>query len=104
MPFFEFDHLSDFRPGIKSSAHFGEQMTLAVMIIDGGNADTGHVHPFEQCGLVLEGFFTMTIEEETRTLGPGRGYYVPAGVRHAWATGNGPVKILDVSAKAPAPA
>jgi quercetin dioxygenase-like cupin family protein len=104
MLFFDFSewNLEDFRPGIKSRAHFGEQMTLAVMIIDGGNADTGHAHPFEQCGLVMEGFFTMTIGEETRTLGPGQGYFVPAGVAHGWATGKDPVRVLDLSARSPA--
>ncbi|MBI5583416.1 MAG: cupin domain-containing protein [Deltaproteobacteria bacterium] len=106
MPYFDFDHLAlrDFRPGIKSVAHFGEQIILAVMHIDGGKADAGHAHPFEQCGLVLEGSFSMTIGEESRTLGPGQGYFVPAGVLHGWSTENGPVRILDVSAKPPAAA
>jgi quercetin dioxygenase-like cupin family protein len=106
MPFFDFDPatLRDFRPGIKSAAYFGEQMNLAVMAIDGGQADRGHAHPFEQCGLVLEGSFSMTIGEETRILGPGRGYYIPAGVSHRWSTEKGPVRILDVSAKPPAAA
>ena len=104
MPYFDFDHLADFRPGIKSAAHFGEQLTLAAMTIDGGQADSGHIHPFEQCGLVLAGSFSLTIEEETRTLGPGQGYFVPSGVFHRWSTENGPVRILDVSAKPPAAA
>jgi quercetin dioxygenase-like cupin family protein len=101
MPFFDFSegNLQDFRPGIKSAAHFGAQMTLAVMAIDGGKADEGHSHPFEQCGLVLEGVFLLTIAGETRNLSPGQGYFVPAGVVHGWATEKGPVRVLDLSAK-----
>jgi quercetin dioxygenase-like cupin family protein len=104
LPFFDFNHmeLRDFRPGVKSAAHFGEQMTLAVMSIDEGQADSGHGHPFEQCGVVLAGSFLLTIGEETRTLGPGQGYFVPAGVPHGWSSEKGPVKILDLSARFPA--
>ena len=106
MPFFDFNQLElrDFRPGIKSAAHLGDQMTLAVMSIDEGKADIGHVHSFEQCGVVLAGSFSLTIGEETRTLGPGQGYFVPAGVPHGWSTEKGPVRILDLSARFPAPA
>jgi quercetin dioxygenase-like cupin family protein len=100
MPFFDFSewNLQDFRPGIKSAAHFGRQVTLAVLVIEGGQADEGQAHPFEQCGLVLEGAFSLTIAGETRTLGPGQGYFVPAGVLHGWATGKVPVRVLDLSA------
>jgi quercetin dioxygenase-like cupin family protein len=103
MPFFDFSELKlqDFRPGIKSAVHLGEQMTLAVLAIDDGKVDEGHAHPFEQCGLVLEGAFSLTIAGEPRTLGPGQGYFVPAGVLHGWSTENGPVRVLDLSAKPP---
>jgi quercetin dioxygenase-like cupin family protein len=106
MPYFDFDHwtLRDFRPGIKSAVYFGEQLTLAVMAIAGGETDAGHTHPFEQSGLVLEGSLALTIGDESRTLGPGQGYFVPAGVLHGWSAQKGPVKILDVSAKLPAAA
>jgi unsaturated pyranuronate lyase len=106
MPFFDFPGLTlrDFRPGIKSAAHFGEQLILAVMTIEAGMKDSGHAHPFDQCGLVLEGSFAMTIGEETRIMGPGQGYFIPAGVRHGWSVEKGPVKILDVSATPPAAA
>jgi len=106
MPFFDFSQmpLKDFRPGIKSSTQVGEQLILAVMTIESGRRDEGHAHPFDQCGMVLEGVFSLTIDGEIRTLGPGQGYFVPAGVRHGWSTEAGPVKIMDVSAKPPAAA
>lgn len=96
--------LKDFRPGIKSFARVGEQLTLAVMTIESGMRDEGHAHPFDQCGIVLEGVFFLTIGGEARTLGPGQGYFVPAGVPHAWSVEAGPVKMLDVSATPPAAA
>jgi len=104
MPFFDFSQLplKDFRPGIKSFAQVGEQLILVVMTIESGMRDNGHAHPFDQCGLVLEGVFSLTIGVEARTLGPGQGYFVPAGIPHGWSAEAGPVKIMDVSAKPPA--
>ena len=106
MPFFDFSLMSlqDFRPGIKSFAQVGKQLIQAVMTIESGMRDEGHAHPFDQCGLVLEGVFSLTIDGETRALGPGQGYFVPAGIPHGWSTEAGPVKIMDVSAKPPAKA
>jgi quercetin dioxygenase-like cupin family protein len=106
MFFFDFAQVSleDFRPGIKSYAQLGEQLILAVMTIESGMRDEGHAHPFDQCGIVLEGVFSLTIGGEARTLGPGQGYFVPAGIPHGWSTEAGPVKIVDVAAKPPAAA
>ena len=61
--FFDFSQmpLKDFRPGIKSFARLGEQLILAVMTIESGMRDEGHAHPFDQCGIVLEGVFSLTI-------------------------------------------
>lgn len=99
MPFIDFSSLDlkDFRPGIISWAQIGEQLIMAVMTIEPGTEDSGHSHPFEQSGLVLEGVFKLTIAEETRSLGPGQGYFIPKGIHHAWSVPAGQVKILDVS-------
>jgi quercetin dioxygenase-like cupin family protein len=91
--------LQDFRPGIKSYAHLGDQLIMAVMTLEGGLKDPGHTHPFDQCGLVLEGTFSLTIGDESQKLEPGQGYFIPAGNFHAWSVTKGPVKILDVSLK-----
>ena len=106
MPFIDFSNLrlQDFRPGIKSFAQLGDQLLLAVMVIEAGIKDAGHTHPFDQCGLVLEGSLAMTIGEETRILGAGQGYFVPAGIAHNWSVGAKPVKIVDISARPPSPA
>lgn len=103
MNFFDPDGLDliDFRPGVRSWARPGDQLTLAVMTLDHDLADPGHDHPFEQCGLVLAGEFELTIDGQTRVLAAGQGYFIPAGVGHGWRVVKGPVKVLDVSAQAP---
>ncbi len=50
----------------------------------GGWALPEHRHETESETIhVLEGDFEVTIEDETRILGPGESAHVPAGVRHA---------------------
>jgi len=92
-------NLQDFRPGIKSQAEFGRQLIMACMEIGPGREDPGHEHPFEQCGLVIEGRIEMFIGQERRVLEAMETYFIPAGVRHGWKTLDAPVKFLDVSVK-----
>ncbi len=91
--------LAEFRPGITSKAEMGDQLVMVYMEIAGAKEDTGHEHPFDQCGMVLKGKIEMFIEDERKTLGPDQCYFIPAGKRHGWKTSAGPVKILDVCAK-----
>ena len=91
--------LDQFRPGIMSKAEIGTNLIMAYMDIGPKREDTGHEHPFEQCGIVLEGRIEMFIEEERKTLKPNQCYLIPSGKRHGWKTFDGPVKILDVSMK-----
>jgi quercetin dioxygenase-like cupin family protein len=101
MPFLDFSKLDlkDFRPGIKSWAHTGEHLIMAVMTIEDGMKDSGHSHAFDQSGLVLEGTFNLTIGDEQRSLKPGPGYFIPAEIHHAWTVTDGPVRIMDISSK-----
>jgi quercetin dioxygenase-like cupin family protein len=69
------------------------------MEIAPGQEDPGHDHPFDQCGMVLEGRVEMFVGEDRQVLGPHQAYFLPAGVRHGWKTLDNPVRILDVSAK-----
>ena len=48
-----------------------------------------------QWGVVLEGSFELTIGEETRSVGPGDTYEIPAGVQHGARVPAG-VKLIDV--------
>jgi quercetin dioxygenase-like cupin family protein len=101
MPFIDFPSLDlkDFRPGIKSWAQIGEHLNMAIMTIEAGMEDDGHSHPFDQAGIVLEGSFSLFIGEDRKSLRPGQGYFIPAGTHHGWSVPDGPVKILDISAK-----
>ncbi len=53
-----------------------------------------HAHG-AQWGIVIEGTFELTVGEETRTVGPGDTYLIPAGVRHGARVPAG-VKLIDV--------
>ncbi len=53
-----------------------------------------HVHG-GQWGVVLEGSFELTVGDETRTVGPGDTYEIPAGVMHGAKVPAG-VKLIDV--------
>jgi quercetin dioxygenase-like cupin family protein len=69
------------------------------MQIDQGKEDTGHEHPFDQCGIVLEGNIEMFVDQERRLLSSNDCYFIPSGQRHGWKTFDQPVRILDISAK-----
>ena len=91
--------LEEFRPGIMSKAEMGDHLIMVCMEIGAGLEDTGHEHPFDQCGLVLEGQIEMFVGQERKTLQPNEAYFIPSGQRHGWKTFDGPVKLLDVSQK-----
>lgn len=91
--------LQDFRPGIRSKAELGEMLIMAVLEIGPGKEDPGHEHPFEQCGIVIEGKIEVRISDERRLLKPRDAYFIPAGVVHGWKSFDLPAKILDISAK-----
>jgi quercetin dioxygenase-like cupin family protein len=91
--------LQDFRPGIKSKAEIGDRLIMALMEIGPDKEDTGHQHPFEQCGIVTEGEIEMFVGDEHQILKPMDVYFIPAGTLHGWKTFAASVKILDVSVK-----
>ncbi|MBW2283550.1 MAG: hypothetical protein JRF65_02995 [Deltaproteobacteria bacterium] len=88
MAFWDLDslRLEAFRPGITSKAEIGNDLIMVCMEIGAGMEDAGHEHPFDQCGIVLQGRIEMFIDSERRILGPNESYFAP-------------VKILDVSLK-----
>jgi quercetin dioxygenase-like cupin family protein len=103
MAFWNLDTLSleAFRPGIFSKAEMGDDLIMVCMRIDPEKEDTGHEHPFDQCGIVLEGPIEMFVDQERRVLNATECYFIPAGRRHGWKTFDKPVKLLDVSLKSP---
>jgi quercetin dioxygenase-like cupin family protein len=91
--------LDPFRPGIASRAAIGDSLIMVCMEIEAGREDSGHLHPFDQCGMVLEGRIEMFVGDEARVLEAHDSYFIPAGVRHGWKTLAQPVKLLDICPK-----
>ena len=91
--------LDEFRPGIWSKLESGTNLTMAFMEIAADKEGSAHDHPFDQCGIVIEGEIEMFVREEKKLLRPMETYFIPAGARHNWKTLSSPAKILDVVAK-----
>jgi quercetin dioxygenase-like cupin family protein len=92
-------NLQEFRPGIRSTAEFGDKLVMACMEIGSEKEDAGHQHLFEQCGIVVEGKIEMFIGDVRSILEAMDTYFIPAGVIHGWKTFDVPARILDVSSK-----
>ncbi len=90
--------LAEFRPGILSKVETGENLTVAFMQIAADKEGAEHDHPFDQCGVVIEGEIEMSIGEETRVVKPMEAYLIPAGIPHSWKTRGQVATILDVTA------
>ncbi len=91
--------LDEFRPGILSKVESGKNLTMAFMEIAPNKEGVAHEHPFDQCGIVIEGEIEMSVGEEKKLLRPMETYFIPAGVKHNWKTPALPAKILDIVAK-----
>ena len=101
MPFWNLENLKleEFRPGIFSQAEIGEKLIMVCMEIDAHKEDRGHTHPFDQCGIVVQGQIEMFIGDEHKILVANETYFAPAGSKHGWKTSDRQVKILDISIK-----
>ncbi|MBM3154337.1 MAG: hypothetical protein FJ008_03285, partial [Chloroflexi bacterium] len=55
--------LDEFRPGIWSKVESGANLTMAFMEISANKEGATHDHPFDQCGIVIEGEIEMSIGE-----------------------------------------
>ena len=91
--------LDEFRPGIRSKVESGQNLTMAAMEIAPDKEGIAHDHPFDQCGVVIEGEIEMSMGEEKKLLKPMETYFIPAGVKHNWRTITLPAKILDIVVK-----
>jgi len=91
--------LDEFRPGIRSKLESGKNLTMAFMEIAPNKEGIAHDHPFDQCGIVLEGEIEMSVGEEKKLLKPMETYFIPAGMKHNWRTMSLAAKILDIVVK-----
>ena len=72
---------------------------MAYMEIEAQQEDPGHEHPFDQCGIVVQGQIEMFIGDKHKILAESETYFAPAGIKHGWETTNRGVRIVDVSIK-----
>jgi quercetin dioxygenase-like cupin family protein len=91
--------LEEFRPGILSKIESGSNLTMACMEISPNKEGVAHGHPFDQCGIVVEGEIEMSIGDDKKLLRPMETYFISAGVKHNWKTTVLSAKILDVVVK-----
>ena len=91
----------EFVDGVRLHAVGGEQVLLCRVTYEAGKHVQWHAHEHtEQVMLILEGEVEMTIEEETRTLGPGDVVVVNRGLRHTLHSAAG---VTFMEALAPVP-
>jgi unsaturated pyranuronate lyase len=81
------EDLKEIRPrevwdGVLARLIEAEGLTLAVVEIQPGKRVPEHRHHNEQLGFVVRGSVTFTIGTETRSLGPGGTWRIPANVPH----------------------
>ena len=69
-------------PGYRVNFVHAESMTLAIWDIDAGAAMPVHHHPHEQISAPVEGCFELTLDGETRVVGPGDVAVIPPDVPH----------------------
>ena len=82
--------LFEFRDGVNIHAVGGDQVLVCRVNYDPGFGVGTHAHEHtEQVMIVSEGELELTVEGETRTLGPGDWAVIGRGVEHAVRTKTG---------------
>ena len=69
--------------GFKARFVHSENMTLSYWNIEAGAKLPEHSHPHEQVTSVIEGEFELTVDGETKVLGPGSVVIIPSNVSHS---------------------
>ena len=84
--------------GVSVRAVHGERITLGVVELEPNAVVPEHSHENEQLGLVLSGSLTFRIGDESRELGPGGTWCIPANTPHEVVTGPDGAVVIDVFA------
>jgi quercetin dioxygenase-like cupin family protein len=69
--------------GFKGRFVHSANMTFGYWDIEAGASLPEHAHPHEQVTSVIEGEFELTVDGETKTLGPGSVVIIPSNVSHS---------------------
>jgi len=86
----------DIWQGVSVRAVQGERITLGVVELDANAVVPEHRHENEQLGIVLSGSLTFRVADESRELGPGGTWRIPANVPHEVVTGPDGAVVIDV--------
>jgi quercetin dioxygenase-like cupin family protein len=84
--------------GVAARAVHGERITLGIVELEPGAVVPEHSHENEQLGIVLAGSLTFRVGDETRELGPGGTWRIPANTPHDVTAGPEGAVVLDVFA------
>lgn len=84
--------------GVLGRSVHGERVTLGVIELDPGSVVPEHSHENEQLGVVLSGSLVFRVGDETRELGPGGTWRIPANTPHEVRTGPDGAAVIDVFA------
>jgi quercetin dioxygenase-like cupin family protein len=100
MPFYSLGELKqrELLPGIKQWVLGGEKGMISVLHFEPHIEVPHHHHPHEQLGTVLEGELELTIDNQTKIIGPGEYYLIPGNVPHSARSLKQDVLALDVFA------
>lgn len=82
-------------PGYRARIAHGTDCTLAFWTVEEGAELPVHQHPHEQVLCVQEGTFALTVDGQTRELGPGSVVPIPGDVPHGGRAVT-PCRLLDV--------
>src|SRR3712207_2331835 len=83
-------------PGLTMQAITGTQLMEIWVAVDRFFEVPTHRHPHEQMGIVLDGRLTLTIGDETRTLGHGEAYASPPDVPHGATRAAEGCAVIDI--------
>jgi quercetin dioxygenase-like cupin family protein len=85
MPFIELEEIEqkELFPGCRVRFVHSENMTFSYWTVEAGAILPRHSHPHEQVANMIEGEFEMTIDGETRVLGPGAVAVIPPNAVHS---------------------
>ena len=83
-------------PGVHMRAITGDQVMVMRATLDPASVVPPHDHPHEQVSLVLEGSLEMTLDDETRQVGPGDVVTIPSNSRHGVVVGPAGATVIDV--------
>ena len=86
----------DIWEAVSVRAVHGERITLGVVELDPNTVVPEHRHETEQLGMVLSGSLSFRVGDESRELGPGGTWCIPANVAHDVVTGPDGAVVLDV--------